>query len=208
MSESGVVFVIDDDQSVRKALSRLVRLAGHQTVSFPSAEDFLSIDLPDKPCCAILDIRLPGQSGLDLQERLSETDREMPIIFVTGHGDVSKSVQAMKAGAVDFLEKPFDAEQLLRAVEWALEKDREIRRERLEKTAIRHRLASLTPREREVFERVVTGLLNKQIAAQLGAAEKTIKVHRARVMRKMEADSLADLVRMSIAVGIRGPESA
>lgn len=193
----GTVFVVEDDESVRNAVARLLRASGFEAVVFPSAEDFLEGDTPRHACCVVLDIGLPGASGLALQEELRRRGRAMPIIFVTGQGDVPTSVRAMKAGALDFLEKPFDELQLLDAVRWGLERDRKLLRERRKREQVERRLATLTPREREVMDWVVRGLLNKQIAAELGASEKTIKVHRARVMRKMKADSVADLVRMA-----------
>ncbi|MFQ5741779.1 MAG: response regulator transcription factor [Acidobacteriota bacterium] len=205
MISNGSVLVIDDDPSVRKALSRLIRSAGLEVETFSSAPEFLTFDIPDRPTCVVLDVRLPGLSGLDLQEELNRADLEIPIIFISGHGNVHMSVAAMKAGAVDFLEKPFHGDELLDAIKGALARDRRFRLERAERAEIRSRVNSLTPRERQVFELVVTGLLNKQIGFQLGASEKTIKVHRARVMRKMRAGSLADLVRLAEKVGISGP---
>ena len=198
------VFVVDDDSAVRRSLERLVRTVGLDVVTFASAQEFLDHGPPDGPACLVLDVRMPGLSGLDLQKKLTETGFSVPIIFMTGHGTVPMSVRAMKAGAVDFLQKPFDEQALLDAVNQALERDRTTRRAEAQRREARRRMETLTPRELEVFELVVRGLLNKQIAAELGASEKTIKVHRARVMQKMEADSLADLVRMAEKVGI-GP---
>ena len=196
------VFVVDDDAAVRRSVERLIRTVGLDVLTFPSAQEFLEHGPPDGPACVVLDVRMPGLSGLDLQKKLAEAGFGVPIIIMTGHGTVPMSVRAMKAGAVDFLQKPFDEQVLLDAVSQALERDREGRKtEALRLQALR-RMDTLTPREREVFELVVRGLLNKQVAAKLGASEKTIKVHRARVMQKMEADSLADLVRMAEKAGI------
>ena len=196
------VFVIDDDDAVRRSVERLIRTVGLDVLTFPSAQEFLEHGPPDGPACIVLDVRMPGLSGLDLQKKLTEAGFSVPIIIMTGHGTVPMSVRAMKAGAVDFLQKPFDEQVLLDAVSQALERDREGRKtEALRLQALR-RMDTLTAREREVFELVVRGLLNKQVAAKLGASEKTIKVHRARVMQKMEADSLADLVRMAEKAGI------
>ena len=196
------VFVIDDDDAVRRSVERLIRTVGLDVLTFPSAQEFLEHGPPDGPACIVLDVRMPGLSGLDLQKKLTEAGFSVPIIIMTGHGTVPMSVRAMKAGAVDFLQKPFDEQVLLDAVSQALERDREGRKtEALRLQALR-RMDTLTPRERDVFELVVRGLLNKQVAAKLGASEKTIKVHRARVMQKMEADSLADLVRMAEKAGI------
>jgi FixJ family two-component response regulator len=196
------VFIVDDDSAVRRSLERLVRTVGLGVVTFQSAQEFLEHGPPDGPACLILDVRMPGLSGLDLQTKLAEAGFSVPIIFMTGHGTIPMSVRAMKAGAVDFLQKPFDEQELLDAVNQALERDRATRKMEAQRLQARRRMETLTPREMEVFELVVRGLLNKQIAAELGAAEKTIKVHRARVMQKMEADSLADLVRMAEKVGV------
>ena len=200
-----VVYVVDDDKSVRRSLARLMRSAGLAAETFPSAQAFLDRQLPDRTACLVLDVRLPGLSGLDLQGALSETERSVPIIFITGHGSVPMSVQAMKRGAVDFLQKPFDEDDLLAAIGRALATYRATRADRTERLAIQRRFDTLTSRERQVMGLVVAGRLNKQIAADLGAAEKTIKIHRGRVMRKMEADSVADLVRMSQRIGIQPP---
>ncbi len=204
MSGRATVFVIDDDESVLKALSRLIRSVGFEVETFPSAGDFLNQRLPDCPSCAVLDVRMPGLSGFDLQEKLKQVGVEIPIIFITGHGDVPMSVRAMKAGAVDFLQKPFNDQELLDAIQRAVSFDQQERRERTEKAEIQDRIDSLTPREKQVLALVVTGMLNKQIGAELGATEKTIKVHRARVMEKMQAASLPDLVRIAEKVGIHG----
>lgn len=195
--DEAVVYVVDDDPSVRRALSRLIRSVGLEAVTFPSAQAFLAYTPPDRPACLVLDVRLPGPSGLDLQSALSEAGRDVPIVFITGHGTVPTSVRAMKGGAVDFLQKPFNDQELLDSVQRALRRSTEERADRAERAELERRVASLTPREREVLVLVVAGMLNKQIADQLGIAEKTIKVHRGRVMEKMQADSVADLVRMS-----------
>jgi RNA polymerase sigma factor (sigma-70 family) len=192
----GVVFVVDDDRSVREAITSLLASVGLRVETFATAHEFLRRPRTEAPACLVLDVRLPGLSGLDLQRELQQTGESMPIVFITGHGDVPMSVQAMKAGAVEFLLKPFRAQQLLDAIQQALERSAVERRRRMEQQELRQRYEALTPREREVMARVVSGLLNKQIAAELGASEVTVKVHRARVMRKMQAKSLAELVRI------------
>ena len=199
------MFVVDDDASVRGALARLLHSAGYQTETFASAEGFLAQSRFDAPGCIILDVRMPGLNGLELQQTLAAADRQLPIVFITGHGDVPMSVRAMKAGAEDFLPKPFDDEELLKAVAQALNRSQREQNERTEVAEIRRRLSSLTPREREVLCHVVAEQLNKQIAADLNIAEKTIKVHRARVMEKMGASSLAGLVAMTARIGIHTP---
>lgn len=197
MDTKGVVYVIDDDASVRKSLDRLIRSVGLDVKTFLSAREFLSYNPPDRPGCLVLDVKMPGMTGTELQEALTVANRSIPIIFITGFGNVPLSVQAMKAGAFDFLEKPFDDNTLIKAIHRAIHHDRRCRQKNSEILAIRKRWERLTNRERQVFELVVTGMLNKQIAFQLGITEKTIKVHRARIMQKMEAQSLADLVRLS-----------
>ena len=197
MSESeSIVFVVDDDPSVRSAIERLIGTVGLQVRLFGSAHEFLASKLPNVPSCLVLDIRLPGISGLGLQRQLVEANVQIPIIFITSHGDVPMTVRAMKAGAVEFLSKPFHDQDLLDAIHLALEKDRGRRKQEAELTALRERFESLSPREREVVAMVVSGMLNKQIAAQIGTAENTVKIHRSRAMEKMQANSLADLVKM------------
>jgi FixJ family two-component response regulator len=196
MTEEAIVFVIDDDPAICRASARLIQSVGLTVQTFGSAQEFLSSPRPDAPACLVLDVRLPGLSGLDLQRALAEAQVHVPIIFITGHGDIPMSVQAMKAGAVEFLTKPFRDQVLLDAIQDALARAREARQQRADIDHLRQRYASLTPREREVMHLVVTGLLNKQIAAELGTAEQTIKLHRRQVMQKMQVVSLADLVRM------------
>ena len=196
------VFVIDDEASVREALARLLRALGMQVETFASGREFLGCQVPDGPACLVLDVRLAGENGLVLQDALRTSERPLPIIFLTGHGTVPLCVQAMKAGAVDFLLKPVDEQDLLEAISRAIEADRCTQDHQQQRVALARRAKTLTPREREVMALVVTGLLNKQIADALGTSEKTIKVHRAQVMQKMQAMSVADLVRMADAVGI------
>lgn len=197
-----IVFVIDDDESVRRALRRLIHSIGLQVELFGSAQEFLQRPRPDVPSCMILDVRLPGISGLDFQRRLAESKIDIPIIFITGHGDIPMTVRAMKAGAVEFLPKPFNDQDLIDATHQALERDRVRRQQEAEVATLRERFESLTPREQEVLPWVISGLLNKQIAAEIGTAEATVKVHRSQLMHKMGAESLADLVRMAEKIGI------
>jgi FixJ family two-component response regulator len=192
-----IVFVIDDDRMVREGMQSLVKSVGLRVETFASAENFLAAKRPDAPACLILDVRMPGLNGLDLQRKLSDVAVHIPIIFITGHGDIPMSVRAMKEGAQEFLTKPVRGQDLLDAVQKAIASDRGSRKERAELAEIRARFDSLTPREKEVLDLVVAGLLNKQIADELGTSELTIKTHRAHVMEKTKADSLAHLVRMA-----------
>lgn len=201
-STASKVFLVDDDASVRRALTRLLRSAGYEVKPFASAREFLDNAKDEGPACLVLDIRMPGLSGIDLQRELQATNAILPIIFITGHGDIPTSVKAMKAGAVDFLRKPVKDHDLLKAIEQALTRATRERAKREELEAIQSRVDSLTPRERQVLEHVVAGQLNKQVAYDLGTVEKTIKVHRARVMDKMGVASLAELVRLAERAGI------
>jgi FixJ family two-component response regulator len=201
-----IVFIIDDDPLYRASTERLLRSVGFTVQSFQSARDFVGSRRPNVPSCLILDVRLPGLSGLDLQRDLAEAGVHLPIIFVTGHGDIPMSVQAMKAGAVEFLTKPFRDQSQLDAIRQAIERDRVARQQRARDANLRRRYESLGPREHEVFKCVVSGMLNKQIADELGATERTIKFHRGHIMRKMQAKSLAELVRMAEALGIASRE--
>lgn len=201
-----IVFIVDDDPSTREDLQCLIQSVGLGVQTFGSAEEFLSGTRPDAPACLVLDVRLPGMSGLDLQHELAKAGVQLPIIFITGYGDIPMSVQAMKAGAVEFLTKPFRHQDLLDAIRRAIGRNRRARQDRLEMLDLRRRLDSLTPREREVMGFVVAGLPSKQIAAKLGTSEITIKVHRAQLMRKMRAESLPDLVRMAERLGVPATE--
>jgi FixJ family two-component response regulator len=196
-----VVYVVDDDPSVGKALERLLRSAGHDVRTFTSALEFLDGRERETPACLVLDLNMPGLNGLELQEYLADTEISLPIVFITGYGTVPESVKAMKAGAVDFLQKPFSEEDFLEAISRAIETDRRARQDQERLKQLRERMKTLTPREYEVFRLVVTGMLNKQIAFQLATVEKTVKVHRARVMAKMGAQSVADLVRFADKLG-------
>jgi len=203
MGEAGdTVFVVDDDLSIREALANLIRSVGLRVEVFAACQDFLSRPQPDCASCLVLDVRLPGLSGLDLQRQLSKVGNHIPVIFLTGHGDIPMSVQAMKAGAVEFLTKPFRDQDLLDAIQVAIDRDRHRRLHDQEVSDLRQRFASLTPREQEVMGWVISGRLNKQIAAEIGTTEITAKVHRGNVMRKMGADSVADLVRMAAEIGL------
>ncbi|HYY29642.1 MAG TPA: response regulator transcription factor [Chthoniobacterales bacterium] len=198
----GVVFIVDDDTSMRESLKNLIRSVGLRVELFASAQEFLAKKRPEVASCLVLDVRLPGLSGLDLQRRTTETGMDIPIIFITGHGDIPMSVRAMKAGAVEFLTKPFREQDLLDAIQQALERDRQARDQRAAVEELRGRFASLTTREREVMVRVIAGLLNKQIGAELGTSETTVKIHRHQVMEKMGASSLPELVRMADRLGL------
>ena len=197
------VFVIDDDDSLREALGRLIRSAGLQVKLFASAADFLVRDVPDAPCCLVLDVKLPGLSGLDFQDELAGANIQIPIVFMTGHGDIPMSVRAMKAGAIEFLTKPLRDQDLLDAIQVGLERDRKRHEGEKSVSALRAKFDTLTPREQEVMACVTAGLLNKQVAARLGIAEHTVKIHRGNVTRKMGVRSVADLVRMADILGIR-----
>jgi FixJ family two-component response regulator len=201
------VFVVDDDPSIRAALKRLFQSVGVRCETFSSAQSFLNHRPGDQMGCLVLDVRLPGLSGLDLQRDLNKANIQIPIIFITGHGDVPMTVRALKAGAVEFLTKPFHDQDLLDAVQQAFNRDHLIRRQQVEVSCFRQRLESLTPREQQVMRLVVFGFLNKQIAGQLGTSEKTIKVHRGQVMQKMEAKSLPELVRIADKLGLTTPKS-
>jgi FixJ family two-component response regulator len=198
-----IVFVIDDDDSVRRSLERLLRSVDLDVQTFASAREFIDLPVPDRPACVVLDLRLPGPSGLELQEALIQARRDVPIIFISGHADVPSSVRAIKAGAIDFLQKPFSDQALLDIIHRALRNDRAARRERAELAAIRQRFDTLTPRERDVLGLVIQGRLNKQIAGDLGISEKTVKFHRGRVMEKTQVGSVAELVRQSDRLGLR-----
>jgi len=208
MSEAEpTIFVIDDDPSVRQSLESLIKSVGWRVRTYGSAQEFLGSGHLEAPGCIVLDVRLPGLSGLDLQQALLRAKSHLPVIFITGHGDIPMSVQAMKAGAVEFLPKPFREQDLLDALKLALDRDRTTRQQRAELAALRTRYDSVTPREQQVMGLLVTGLLNKEIAATLGVSEVTIKVHRSQIMQKMQADSLANLVRMAERLGIPASKS-
>jgi FixJ family two-component response regulator len=208
MNESPpIVFVVDDEPAICLSLKRLVKSVGLEAQTFTSAQEFLRSQRPDGPGCLVLDVRLPGLSGLDLQQELLDRKIDLPIIFITGHGDIPMSVRAMKAGAVEFLTKPFRDQDLVDAIQHGIEKHSAARRERVKIKEFQVLYDSLTPRECEVFRLVATGLLNKQIAAELGASEKTIKVHRGQVMHKMKAESLAHLIRIGEKLALSSPKS-
>lgn len=207
MDAEALVFVVDDDASLRASLQDLLESVGLRVVAYASAQEFLRRPRPEVPSCLVLDVRLPGLSGLDLQKQIAEGDQDMPIIFITGHGDIPMTVQAMKAGAVEFLTKPFRDQDLLDAVHQALARARHVRAQRAEMTALRRRFDTLTPRQRDVLVRMVAGRLNKQIAGELGTSEATVKTHRKQVMAKMRAESLADLIRIADQLGLLPPKS-
>jgi FixJ family two-component response regulator len=200
-----VIIIVDDDQSFRTFLVRLVESVGMKTLAFASAEEFLKSRPPENPACLVLDVQMPGLSGLDLQRDLIQSGHELPVIFTSGHGDIPMTVQAMKAGAVSFLSKPFRNQDLLDAIREAINRDREARRQREEVAGLKARYESLTAREREVFGLVAAGLLNKQIAMQLGTTERTVKAHRSQMVQKMRAESVADLVRMADKLHVVSP---
>lgn len=200
--ETGAVFIVDDDASVRTGLERLLRAAGHDAETFSSAREYLEREAFEGIGCLLLDVAMPGMSGLELQSMLFAHENAMPVVFLTGHGDIPASVQAMKLGAEDFLTKPVDEDTLLSAISAALDRHRQLVAERRHMDSLRHRFATLSPRELEVMHLVVSGLMNKQVAAQLGISEKTVKVHRARVMEKTGSHSLAELVRLFAAASL------
>ena len=210
IEKTPIVIVVDDDLSFRNMLSRLVGTIGLKTIQFASAEDFLAAPSPEGPACLVLDVQMPGLSGLDLQRQLTQSRRPLPIIFTTGHGDIPMTVEAMKAGAVGFFSKPFRNQEMIDAIKEGIARDREARKHFDELAELRTRYQTLTAREREVFALVTKGSLNKQIAQQLGTTERTVKAHRAQVVQKMQADSVADLVRMAdrLGRGSRGGEGA
>jgi FixJ family two-component response regulator len=207
MDADALVFVVDDDASLRASLQDLLASVGLQVVACASAQEFLRRPRPEGPSCLVLDVRLPGLSGLELQRQLAAGDLTIPIIFITGHGDIPMSVQAMKAGAVEFLPKPFRDQELLDAIHQALAHDRLAREQRGQHDALRRRFDTLTPRQRDVMARMVAGRLNKQIAGELGTSEATVKAHRKQVMAKMRAESLADLIRIADQLGLLPPKS-
>jgi FixJ family two-component response regulator len=201
--ERPIVFVVDDDESMRKGLSNLIRSVDLRVEAFASAPEFLEAKLPDVPCCLILDIRLPGVSGLDFQTKLAAAKIEIPIIFMTGHGDIPMTVRAMKAGAIEFLTKPFRDQDMLDAIQIALDRDRTRHEKANVVSVLRRKFDSLTPREQQVMICVTAGLMNKQVAGEIGITENTVKVHRGNVTKKMGAKSLAELVRMADVLGVR-----
>lgn len=207
-STQSTVFVVDDDRSVREGLVDLINSIGMKVEAFSSAQEFLRHKRPEAPACLVLDVRLPGPSGLDLQRQLGRSEQPIPIIFITGHGDIPMSVRAMKEGALEFLPKPFRDQDLLDAIHQALNSDRAAREQRAKAAELRCRYETLTPREREVMQLVVRGLLNKQIASQLGASEVTIKMHRGQVMHKMRAESVVELLRMAETIAPGGADSS
>lgn len=198
-----VIAIVDDDPSVREGLQSLIRSVGWRAETFASAQEFLARAQAGVPSCLILDLQLPGLSGLDLQKRMAERELEVPIVFLTGHGNIPASVQAIKGGAVEFLTKPVDERELFQAIQEAIERDRRTREQHAQLRELRERYETLTPREQEIMQQVVSGLLNKQTAAELSITEYTVKIHRGHVMRKMHAESLADLVRMAESLGVR-----
>ena len=207
MDAEALVFVVDDDASLRASLQDLLESVGLRVAACASAQEFLRCPPPEGPSCLVLDVRLPGLSGLELQQRLAAGDLALPIIFITGYGDIPMSVQAMKAGAVEFLTKPFRDQDLLDAVHQALARDRQARAQQAERAALRRRFEALTPRQRDVMACMVAGLLNKQIAGELGTSEATVKTHRKQVMAKMRAESLADLIRFADQLDLLPPKS-
>ena len=200
--KAGTVYVIDDDSSVRKSLTRLLTVEGFDVVAHSTASEFLNAYLSDRPGCLIIDLQLPGMDGLELQKNLAAVDCHLPTVFISGHGNIHSTVEAMKGGAIDFITKPFDDVDLVKAVKGALKKDRRTRRERTIIRDVQNRYANLTRREKEVFSHIVMGMLNKEVGEMMGISEKTVKIHRARVMEKMEADSLAELVRDAEKMGM------
>jgi FixJ family two-component response regulator len=204
---NAIVFIVDDDASVRDALKSLIRSVGLRVAAYGSAQEFLQAQQPDAPSCLVLDVRLPGMSGLELHRQLADNNVYIPVIIITAHGDIPMSVRAMKAGAIEFLTKPFRDQDLLDAIQTALDRDRTRRQQETEVAVLRQRFDSLTPREREILPFLISGLLNKQIAAEIGSSEAAVKVHRSQLTRKMGADSLADLVRIGARIGIIGGKS-
>jgi len=206
MKSEPMVFIVDDDESVRKSIARLVKSIGLNAETFPSPQSFLDREPYNGPCCLVLDVRMPGMSGIDLQRELEKSGLFLPVIFITGYGTVPMSVQAMKNGAVDFLPKPFKDQDLLNAIQQAIDKDKQTRKDLAEIEGIQRRIDQLTHREYEVLSLIISGMLNKQAAFHLGISEKTVKVHRARVMKKIQVDSLAELVRLTEKIGITPPK--